>query len=103
MNALEVLSYFEGPLILITPGIVEGGMMEEELNRNLAPSIKSVVDEVVLIKTKASMFIGKGLNDLDYDNIKVFDSFGDAKKYVLEKYQKATILIENDISDIYKL
>lgn len=102
-NALEVLGYYPNPRILITPGIVEAGSLEEEINYGLAKSIINVADEVVLVETAASRYIKKGLEDLEYNNIMVVDSFRDAKKYVFDKYQKASILIENDIGDIYKI
>lgn len=102
-NALEVLDYYPEPRVLITPGIVEAGSYEEEINYGLAIKIKDVADEVVLIQTKASDYIKKGLVDLEFKNIVVVDSFKEAKKYVFDKFQKASILIENDVSDIYKI
>lgn len=103
INALEVLSYYPSPRVLITPGIVEAGVLEEEINYNLANKIVEVADEVILIETKASSYILKGLDDLGFKNLKVMDSFLVARKYVFDKYQKASILIENDVSDIYKI
>ena len=103
VNALEVLSLYSRPRILITPGIVEGGSLEAEMNYELASEIVKVVDEVVLIETKASMHILEGLKSLGFEKVVVLDKFVDAKKYVFEKYPKGTILIENDVSDIYKI
>lgn len=103
VNALEVLSLYSRPRILITPGIVEGGSLEAEMNYELASEIVKVVDEVVLIETKASMHILEGLKSLGFEKVVVLDKFVDAKKYVFEKYPKGTILIENDVCDIYKI
>src|SRR5690606_22183430 len=83
LNALDVLNFCPNPKILITPGIVEGGKLEKEINSSLALKIKDIASEVVLIKTKASEYIKEGLDKLNFDRVVVFDSFFDAKNYVL--------------------
>lgn len=103
VNALEVLGLYEGAKVLITPGIVEGGSLEFEINYSLAKHIVKYVDEVVLIDTKASRYIYDGLKEEGFNNVVLLNSFFEARDYVFEKYPKATILIENDISDIYKI
>lgn len=103
VNALEVLSYFNKFKILITPGIVEGGKEEFTINYSLAKPISEVSDLVILVKTKASMAIKQGLDDCEYREVEFVDDFRKAMKIVREKYSDAVVLIENDITDIYKI
>jgi len=102
-GALEVLSQFEKPRILITPGVVEGGKEERRINRNLAKKIASTCDFVFLVKTKASLAIKKGLDELGYHSVRVVEDFRKAMKTIKEEHSDAVVLIENDITDIYKI
>jgi UDP-N-acetylmuramoyl-tripeptide--D-alanyl-D-alanine ligase len=102
-NALDVLSKFNKFKILITPGIVEGGKEESKINLGLAEKISAVCDLVILIKTKASLSIKKGLDEHSYQDVKVVEDFRKAIKFVKENYPDAAVLIENDITDIYKI
>lgn len=102
-NALDVLSEFPKYRILITPGIVEGGKEETAINFKLAEKISAVCDLVILIKTRASLSIKKGLEVYSYQNVKVVEDFQKAIKFVKENYPDAAVLIENDITDIYKI
>ncbi len=68
-NALDTLKMFDSYKVLITPGIVEGGKLEEEINYSLAKYIKESCDMVILVKNKASSYIQKGLEELGYDNV----------------------------------
>lgn len=102
-NAIEVLSYYDKPRILITPGIVEAGSLEAELNNSVVTEIASVFDEVILVENSASRHIYNGLLDINYNNVLFVDNFINAREYVIKRYEKASVLIENDISDIYKI
>lgn len=102
-NALEVLSYYPSPKIIITPGIVEAGEKEEEINYQLSQLISKVCDFIILVKTKGSIHILRGLEEINYSNVIIVDSFQKAIKTMKEKYQSGTVLIENDVSDIYKI
>ncbi|MDD3999360.1 MAG: UDP-N-acetylmuramoyl-tripeptide--D-alanyl-D-alanine ligase [Bacilli bacterium] len=103
LNALEVLSYYKLPKVLITPGIVEGGKEEERINYSLAKKIAITCNQVLLIKTKATLAIKRGLDNLNYQNVEFVDNFKKALESVKEQEQEAVVLIENDISDIYKI
>lgn len=102
-NALDVLSMYHGIKVLITPGIVEGGKEEEHMNYQLADKISEVCDLVILVKTKSSLSIKKGLDDAGYGSVMIVDSYFDAMRFAEAKYQECAILIENDVTDIYKL
>ncbi|MCK9536166.1 MAG: UDP-N-acetylmuramoyl-tripeptide--D-alanyl-D-alanine ligase [Bacilli bacterium] len=103
INALAVLANGKELKILITPGIVETGQMEKQLNYALSEKISQVCDFVVLIKSKTGMIIKDGLDNNKFSNYILADNYKTAINYVKNNFSKATVLIENDIADIYKI
>lgn len=103
MNALEILSLHQKYRIIITPGLVEGGNREEEMNLSLCKRISEVCDLVILVKTKGSLVIKQGLDDLGFTNVIFVENFKKGMELVRIDYPKAVVLIENDISDIYTI
>ena len=103
--ALDVLSYFEDLKILVTPGMVELGEKEEELNCEFGRQAASVCDFVVLVGTKRAVPIKKGLLEAGYseDKIYVAANIGEAmdKVYSLSTDKKKVVLLENDLPDNY--
>jgi len=102
-SALEILKEENTVRILVTPGIVEAGHLEEKINYELAKEISQSCDFVVLLKTKSSSYIKKGLQDLDYKNLVEVEDVKTALVLIKQNYSSAVVLIENDISDIYKI
>jgi UDP-N-acetylmuramoyl-tripeptide--D-alanyl-D-alanine ligase len=102
-SSIEVLSYHNGRKILITPGIVDGGQLEDEINYQLGSIISNVCDMVYLIKTKGSIAIERSFKDLGFTNFNVMNSFKEAFEIVKTCEQGSTVLIENDINDYYKI
>ena len=102
-NALDILKGFKDYRVLITPGMIELGEESYNLNHQLAPFIKDSVDEVILINNSVIDAIKTGLEEMEYTNIKIFNSFKEAKAYVKEKFmdKKVVVLIENDLPDSY--
>jgi len=106
-NAVEILSKFTtGRRIIITPGMIELGEIQEEENRKFGEHIaRANLDLVILVGRKQSAPILKGIekqadgNDI---NIKLVDSLFDANK-ILEEYARPgdVILYENDLPDTY--
>lgn len=92
-NALDVLSMYSHK-VLITPGIVESGKRVNEL---IASKISEVCDEVYIIKNRYGLVIYNELIRLGYKNVCVKKSLKEAMKNLNGK----TILIENDLPDIY--
>lgn len=82
---------------------MEGGREEKIINRALAETTASVCDLVILVRTKASLEIKQGLDACGYGNVKIVDDFRKAMKIVRENHADAVVLIENDITDIYKI
>ena len=104
--ALEALSLFDGYKILVTPGMVELGEKQEELNREFGRNAASVCDYVVLVGQKQAVPIKAGLLDEKYDENKIFvaDNINEALTHVYALSsggKKKVILLENDLPDNY--
>ena len=103
--ALDVLGQFkEGRKIIVTPGMVELGDMEEEANREFGENVGKVCDYAILIGKKRSKPIYEGLvkSNFNEDNIFVVNSLDEATVQ-LGKITKAkdVVLFENDLPDNY--
>lgn len=103
--ALDVLGQFEkGKKIIVTPGMVELGDMEEEENYKLGKEIAKVCDVAILVGKKRTAPIQKGLMDA---------GFSEDKMIVTKNLDEATaslgrvavvgdvVLFENDLPDSY--
>lgn len=104
--ALEALSLFDGYKILVTPGMVELGEKQEELNREFGANAAAVCDYVVLVGQKQAVPIKAGLLDKGYDEGKIFvaDNINEALNHVFamgSEGKKKIILLENDLPDNY--
>ena len=95
-NALSILkTYTESIKVIITPGIIESNKEAKQNHKNLAAQINQVCDLVILInKPPFRKHIKKYLS---------FNDFLSAYTYLKEKYfdKKLTILIENDLPEIF--
>ncbi len=104
--ALEALSLFDGYKILVTPGMVELGEKQDELNREFGKNAASVCDYVVLVGRKQAVPIKAGLLDGNYDESKIYvaDTINEALGHVYALSsggRKKVILLENDLPDNY--
>ncbi len=102
--AAEVLSMFEGRKILVTPGLVELGKMEDEANRELGRVFGKVCDKIILVGNMRAVQITMGLKDVgfDFDNLITFENFNEAKNSLYAIMKKGdVVLFENDIPDSY--
>ncbi len=103
--SLETLGGMDGMKILVTPGMVELGEKEEELNRIFGQQAAAVCDFVVLVGEKQTRPILQGLKDKNYPDNKIFvtDVFLDGmqKVYGISSDKKKIVLLENDLPDNY--
>ena len=94
-----------GTKVVVTPGMIELGEKEKELNREFGRQISSVADKVILIGEKRTKPIKEGLIDKNFneDDIYVLNDVRDS--YVLlEKFKtkkELYALFENDLPDTY--
>ncbi|MEG1015685.1 MAG: UDP-N-acetylmuramoyl-tripeptide--D-alanyl-D-alanine ligase [Bacilli bacterium] len=105
-NALEVLSSFNGIKILVTPGMVELGEKEEELNKEFGKNATRVCDYIILVGKKQTLPIASAIKKTKFDLKKlfVFDTIDEALKKVDEikpGNKQKIVLLENDLPDQY--
>jgi len=102
--AIDALSLFEGYKILVTPGMVELGKKQAELNKAFGSYAAKVCDFVVLVRKKQAQSIYEGLTESAFpaDNIYVAENIQEAisQAYAVDsKGNKKVILLENDLPD----
>lgn len=103
--ALEVLGQFkEGRKIIVTPGMVELGAMEEEANREFGVNIGKVCDYVILVGENRTKPIYEGLMETNYNpsNIFIVNTLDEASQRLGKITKpKDVVLFENDLPDNY--
>lgn len=104
--ALEALSMTDGYKILVTPGMIELGEMEDELNREFGKNAARVCDFVALVGKNQTKAIFEGLvsQGFDVSRIYVAESLNDAMNCVYgltTDGKRKIILLENDLPDNY--
>lgn len=97
-DALDILNLYDNK-ILITPGIVEAG---SRVNQDICNKIIEVCDKVIIIKSNTGKVIYDKLIDLGYQNVEIASSIKEALSLVMG-LENQTILIENDLPDLYLL
>jgi UDP-N-acetylmuramoyl-tripeptide--D-alanyl-D-alanine ligase len=104
-NALEVLAQLEaGQRILVTPGLVELGAVEDEENRRYGEHAASVCDHVIVVDARPGRALREGLRR---------GGMADASVHVVRSLAEATavigriagagdaVLFANDLPDTY--
>lgn len=103
--ALSVLGLFDACRILVTPGMVELGAKQEELNFEFGQKAAKACDYIVLVGKNQTVPIFNGIKDAGFDMNKVFvaDSLNEAlsKVYSYQTDKKKIVLLENDLPDNY--
>jgi UDP-N-acetylmuramoyl-tripeptide--D-alanyl-D-alanine ligase len=104
-EALQVLKNMRGGRkILITPGMVELGAIEQEQNTLFGKNAAGACDAVILVGKKRTRPIAQGLSEAGFPNQKltVVASLAEATN-VLHKIAKPgdVVLFENDLPDNY--
>lgn len=103
--ALEVLQQLEGKRkIIITPGMIELGPQQYELNKTFGTQIAAVCDYVILVGPKQTEAIQEGVRETGYPEEKLYvaRNLEDANAH-LRPLLKAgdVVLYENDLPDTY--
>ncbi|MDX1670885.1 MAG: UDP-N-acetylmuramoyl-tripeptide--D-alanyl-D-alanine ligase [Balneolaceae bacterium] len=105
-NAVEILSQFDtGRRIIITPGMIELGEMEEVKNREFGEAIgRAGLDQVILIGAERSRPIVEGIRQTGFDmeKVSVVASLEEANRIVRETVKAGdVVLYENDLPDSF--
>lgn len=102
--ALGVLAQMPGRHILITPGFIDLGSVENEENRRFGEVIPQYADEVILVGEQQTRYIYKGLlqTEMDQSRIHVVKMTKDALALCRKIAAPSdTVLIENDLPDAF--
>ena len=103
--ALEVLREHEGTRrLLVTPGMVELGELEEELNEELGRQAAAVCDRVILVGRRQTQPILRGLRRAGFadERIDVVADVGEASSRLAGLTAAGdVVLFENDLPDTY--
>ena len=103
--AIDALALFDGFKVLVTPGMVELGDKQDELNKEFGAYAAKVCDYVVLVGKKQTEPIFNGLKDEGYPDEKIYvaDSFNEGIQaaYNVTADRRKIILLENDLPDNY--
>ena len=103
-RAVEVLGLMEGTKIIVTPGMVELGSKQYELNYKFGEYISEVCDYVILIGKNQTKPIYDGLIENEYDNKKIF-ILNDVREAftLMNRLAKGNtyVLLENDLPDLF--
>jgi len=103
--ALDVLNTMPGKKIIVTPGMIELGSLQEEANEKFGEYIADVADEVILIGKKQTEPIQKGLRNKKYDekHLHILEDVIDAFPLINKLKDNVTyVLLENDLPDMFK-
>ena len=109
-QALETLSAFPGLRVLVTPGMVELGDVEDEMNRRLGIQAAGCCDFIIIVGKNRSAAIVDGAGGVGFDERKIYvaedirDAMAKAKSLAMDPGRDqgpVTVLLENDLPDNY--
>lgn len=99
--ALDVLNMMDGYKVIVTPGMVELGEKQYELNKKFGNYIADVCDEVILVGKNQTKPIYDGLLEKKYKKkIHVIEDVKEAFT-MIDRTKKTYVLLENDLPDIF--
>ena len=102
--AVEVLGLMQGTKIIVTPGMIELGSKQYELNYKFGQYISEVCDYVILIGKNQTKPIYDGLIKNKYDDKKIF-ILNDVREAftLMNRLAKGDtyVLLENDLPDLF--
>ena len=103
LSAIETLCRAKGRKIVLTPGIVELGIMQKEVHKRLAHVyIQKKIDTVLLIKNSNTLYIEEVFKDEKFTNYTIYQTAKDAHTDLPNILRKGdVILFQNDLTDNY--
>ena len=104
--SLDVLEKMPGKRIIVTPGLIDLGNMEDKYNYEFGSYMKGKCDFVILVGQKQSTFINKGLIESGFneENILIVKTVKEAFDYIYTHFSyEDTILLENDLPDAFNI
>ena len=102
--ALDVLKLMPGKRIVVTPGMIELGPKQKELNEEFGRQIASSADEVILVGKNQTKDIYNGIKSKKFSDkkIHIINDVKEAFPMMQSLKEKETYaLLENDLPDIF--
>lgn len=99
-TALEVLNEFKGKKVVCTPGIIEGGKNQYNLNFTLG-KMCTMCDLVLIVGNTNKKAILDGLKSQNFKNFICCESLETAKKHFNKLNKGDNLLLLNDLPDDY--
>lgn len=102
--ALEVLSHMKGTRYIVTPGMIDLGEKQDEINRAFGGMMKGRADRVILVGAVQTKPIYEGLEKSGFDmkNVVVLNREREAFAYIWQNAAaEDIILLENDLPDAF--
>ncbi|MDE6207358.1 MAG: UDP-N-acetylmuramoyl-tripeptide--D-alanyl-D-alanine ligase [Muribaculaceae bacterium] len=104
--ALDVLAAMPvGGRVLVTPGMVELGVEQEDLNKEFGRHAAGSADYIIVVSKTNREAILAGINEAGFDKDRLFvtDTFAQAQALITTgKIPAKVILYENDLPDTFK-
>lgn len=104
-GAMDTLERFKATRVLVTPGMIELGAKEHELNKEAANYAASRCDYIILVGKKQTQPLLEGVQenpDFDQSHLYQVDSLNDAWKIIPGiPGEELVVLLENDLPDNY--
>ncbi len=104
ISAMEVLDNFTGRKIILTPGLVELGKVENLVNYGFGKTIAKHCDKVIVVGKHNAEMIIKGLMEggMNKENIKFAKNLNKGNEILNEMLEEGdVVLFENDLPDNY--
>lgn len=102
--ALDVLSMMPGKRVIVTPGMIDLGEKQDEINRRFGEQMKGKADVVILVGEIQTKPIYEGLekSGFDMNQVLVVSKVTEAFTFVYGNCTpEDTILLENDLPDAF--
>ncbi|ADU31580.1 UDP-N-acetylmuramoyl-tripeptide--D-alanyl-D-alanine ligase [Evansella cellulosilytica] len=102
--AVDVLGSMEGYRMLVTPGMIELGEKEYELNKEWATYAANKCDYIILVGKKQTKPLQDGLKEANYPEAQLYiaENLQDAIQQMHKVAKEKTIvLLENDLPDTF--
>lgn len=105
--AVDVLAHFResGKRIIVTPGMIELGDKQYELNRALGKHIGESVDVAVIVGEYNRQALLDGLKESDFpsEQLHVVATFSESQRLLAKMLRRGDIVLyENDLPDTFK-
>lgn len=105
--AVEVLGLMDGVKIIVTPGMIELGSEQYNLNYKFGEYISEFCDYVILVGEKQTKPIYEALIAKEYDEKKIFilndvrEAFPLMNRLAGKEEKSTYVLLENDLPDLF--